>query len=464
MRSVGRARETGVETSCVLHFAVNTKSDKSLHAIEKTFHRMVFLACSLLSFSHSEAQNPTPATQAEHYLKQQQTAQQLYKTGQLAAYAAHLQAMSQEYPYKSNLLPRLAAAYLQVGQEDKANQTLQRFAQMGGTLAFRDPNLKEFRDSGKLASLSRIENNGKPHSSGSRLFALTDSNLLAEDIAYDPKTARVFLSSVHERKILSCASTGTCETFAANSPQLPLLGVLALRVDAPRRVLWATSVGMKAVADVKEAEDGRSSLLKFDLDSRKLLARFEAPRTTKRALGDMTLGADGTVYVADGLSGDVFTLKAGAAHLEELVPHGTFVSPQTPAISQDGSLLYVPDYTMGIAAIQLHIGKVEWLTGATPVALDCIDGLYVVGNNLLAVQNGTQPERIISFHLHSPNQIDSFKILEANWKGLGDPTHGVSVGNIFYFIVNSGWDRMDEDGRFAAGAPAEVWKLDLGRL
>jgi hypothetical protein len=30
--------------------------------------------------------------------------------------------------------------------------------------------------------------------------------------------------------------------------------------------------------------------------------------------------------------------------------------------------------------------------------------------------------------------------LEANWKGLGDPTHGVFVDGRFYFIANSGWD------------------------
>lgn len=411
-----------------------------------------------------DAQTAKAVTPAEHYLKQQQTAQELFKTNQLAAYASKLQAMSEEYPYKSNLLPRLAAAYVQLGEEDKANQTLQRFAQMGGTLKSRDPIVKHFRDSGKLASLSRIENNGKPQSSGSRLFALTDPNLLTEDIAYDPKTARVFLSSVHERKILSCTSTGACETVATNSPHLPLLGVLALRVDAARRVLWATSVGMKAATDMKEGEDGRSTLLKFDLDGRKLLARFEAPGTTRHALGDMTLGADGTVYVSDGLSGDVFILKPGATHLEELLPHGTFVSPQTPTLSQDGSLLYVPDYTMGIAAVQFRTRKVEWLTSAIPVALDCIDGLYLVGNNLLAVQNGTQPERIVSFHLRSPNQVDSFKVMEANWKGLGDPTHGVIVDNSFYFIANSGWDRMDDDGKFSAGAPAEIWRLDLGKL
>jgi hypothetical protein len=32
------------------------------------------------------------------------------------------------------------------------------------------------------------------------------------------------------------------------------------------------------------------------------------------------------------------------------------------------------------------------------------------------------------------------RILEANWPGLGEPTHGEIVGDSFYFLANSGWD------------------------
>jgi hypothetical protein len=61
----------------------------------------------------------------------------------------------------------------------------------------------------------------------------------------------------------------------------------------------------------------------------------------------------------------------------------------------------------------------------------------------------------------SPNEIDRFDVLEANWTGLGDPTHGVVVGDNFYFIANSGWDRVGENGAFKPGAAAEIWKLRL---
>ncbi len=32
------------------------------------------------------------------------------------------------------------------------------------------------------------------------------------------------------------------------------------------------------------------------------------------------------------------------------------------------------------------------------------------------------------------------RILEANWPGLGEPTHGTFVGEDFFYLANTGWD------------------------
>jgi hypothetical protein len=80
---------------------------------------------------------------------------------------------------------------------------------------------------------------------------------------------------------------------------------------------------------------------------------------------------------------------------------------------------------------------------------------------LIAIQNGTAPERIVSFNLSTPTTVDGWDVLEANWPDLGDPTHGVVVGNEVYFIANSGWDRVDRTGTMTAGKPAEIRKLLL---
>jgi hypothetical protein len=67
----------------------------------------------------------------------------------------------------------------------------------------------------------------------------------------------------------------------------------------------------------------------------------------------------------------------------------------------------------------------------------------------------------VRFHLSAYDRIDSFHVLEANWRGFGDPTHGVIVGDEFYYIVNSGWDRADDNGVFHEGTPAAIWKMRI---
>jgi hypothetical protein len=155
-------------------------------------------------------------------------------------------------------------------------------------------------------------------------------------------------------------------------------------------------------------------------------------------------------------------VKQGTEKLQPLVPSGVFVSPQTPALDASESTLYVPDYVEGIAAIELASRKITWVKTAKPIALEGIDGLCWTKAGLFAIQNGTMPERIVRFHLSDNAMIDQFEVIEANWPGLGDPTHGVIVGESFYFIVNSGWDRVSEDEKtLGPGEPAQVWKVAL---
>ena len=57
----------------------------------------------------------------------------------------------------------------------------------------------------------------------------------------------------------------------------------------------------------------------------------------------------------------------------------------------------MPDYIRGIAAINIASRAVTWLKPADNIALSGIDGLYVYRDSFLAVQNGTNPARVIRF-------------------------------------------------------------------
>ena len=63
----------------------------------------------------------------------------------------------------------------------------------------------------------------------------------------------------------------------------------------------------------------------------------------------------------------------------------------------------------------------------------------------------------------SCTRIADWRVAVARPATLGDPTHGVIVGKDFYFLANSGWDRIADDGQLTSGAdakPPAIWKLD----
>ena len=206
-----------------------------------------------------------------------------------------------------------------------------------------------------------------------------------------------------------------------------------------------------------ESDWGRSAVLCYDLRSGKLLQRIDGPHGG--ALGDMALMANGDVIVSDGEGGGVYRLLAKGTVLERL-DDGDFISPQTPAMHPDGKHIFVPDYARGIGVLEVATKQVRWLSMQQRFALNGIDGLYFDHGKLIAVQNGTSPERVVVFTLDATlTRIESEKIIERSSGTLGDPTHGVVIGNEFYYIANSGWDSIDDHGNMKPGAKPSVPRI-----
>jgi hypothetical protein len=103
---------------------------------------------------------------------------------------------------------------------------------------------------------------------------------------------------------------------------------------------------------------------------------------------------------------------------------------------------------------------------APNVALNGIDGMYRAGNSLIAVQNGVQPERVVEFDLNPGwTKVLDWHPIESGTAGFGDPTHGVLVGDDFWYIANSGWDRVDSGqpgAPMSAGAAPRIMKVHVG--
>lgn len=354
-------------------------------------------------------------------------------------------------------LMEAARANVRVGNLKAAMRDLKQFARMGQSsdLIEASPDFAALRKTAQFADfLRQIKENRRAISAGSTVFQLSDPELLAEDIDYDRNTNRFFITSVREGKIVSLDAKGSSADFTEAPDHWPML---AVKVDAERRVVWATEVALKGFSFVPESAWGRSAVICYDEKDGKLLRRIEGPQGG--SLGDMVLAANGEVIVSDSDGGGVYRVPLKGSALERL-DNGDFISPQTPALHPDGKHIFVPDYARGIGLLEIGTRRVRWLSMAGRFALDGIDGLYFQRGILVAVQNGTSPERVVTFTLDGTlTRIKSETIIEQSTSTLGDPTHGVIVGDDFYYIANSGWDVVNDHGDLKPGATASQARI-----
>ena len=168
----------------------------------------------------------------------------------------HFSSSQTDFPENSRALRNLAWTEQKAGNHAQAEKYLRMYAAMGTTLQQGGPIYKSMADAGILEKVAEIKRNGEAVTTGSLVFTLRDANLVAEDIGYDPATRHFFLSSVHEKKILECDSSGKCEDVIHALPEMPLNAILALHVDATRGVLWATTAGLNAETDFRRNTRG----------------------------------------------------------------------------------------------------------------------------------------------------------------------------------------------------------------
>ncbi len=344
-----------------------------------------------------------------------------------------------------------ALGYAELNDKDHALRALEELAEMGQAddtmLAGNDKTFVSLHDLPEYKSiLEHFRRNERAVQRSELAFKLTDSGLIAEDFDIDPQTKTFLITSVLERKIVHVTSSGQVSAFASSPSGWPML---AIKVDAKHNRVWATEVALNGFTNAPKSDWGKSAVLSFDLQTGKLLNRIEGPLHT--ALGDMALTAAGVPIVSDGEGGGVYKVEDGRL---ELINGKDFISPQTPVVLPGGNLVAVPDYVRGIGILDLRNGQVQWVHSqdGVKVALTGVDGLYYADGALILTQNGTSPERVVRMKLdRSQANVTSEELIERSTATLGDPTHGVVVGDWFYYIANSGWDVLDEHGDVKAG-------------
>ena len=302
-----------------------------------------------------------------------------------------------------------------------------------------------------------------PRADGAReAFRLRRRDLIPEGIGWDGGAQRLLIGGLASGEILVLGSDGAERRFAGPFEGRPQ--VLGIAVDAPRRRAYAVVTNAVGRA---EGVAPINALLELDADSGALVRRLDAAAAAQ--LNDVTLAADGTVYVSDTGSGAIWRAAPADTALARWLPDGSLPGANGLALAPGGEALFVGHAT-GLARVAVADAAITArLANDTRETLAAIDGLYARGDTLLAVQNVTTPGRLVELALDpSGTRVTAVRTLVSHHHpALDEPTTGAVDGDRFLLLAATGIRRLQPDGTIADPATVPdpvVLEVQLGPL
>ncbi len=380
----------------------------------------------------------------EHY----QAATKAYEDKDFETFLWHSQSMDSIRENHPTILYNLACAYALNQKETKAVQTLQKLLLIDAKEQIRtETDFDNIRSSdGFKEVLAVMDSLQNPIIQSDTAFVVSQKTLHPESIAYDPLTENFYLSSFHLRKIVQIDKEGNVSDFIEEAED-GIWAVSGIKIDTVRRCLWATTVAAPQMIDFEEEEEGATGIFKYDLESGQLLKKYLLQEKEAHWLGDLALHPNGDVYATDSKQALIYYIKMKPDSLEEYVSHPNFVSLQGITFDIPASNLFIADYRNGIFKIDLDSREILPMLAPEKVSLKGIDGLYFYDNSLITIQNGVNPMRVMR-HEMDENQLtfNCSQILDHNHPAFDEPTLGVIVEDILFYIANSPWTKYKKDG------------------
>ncbi|MBO6525271.1 MAG: hypothetical protein JJ971_15690 [Balneolaceae bacterium] len=367
------------------------------------------------------------------------------------------------------ILFTLARAYAENNREEKAFEVLKKVSSFYASETILDSvsfsNLIEHEDWGRLAK--NIKQANQKIKSSELAFQLKPKNLHLEGIEYDAERDCFYLTDVRTGKIYKTDRNGSeLEVLTDLLAQGYWAAMSAKTNPLNRQQLWVVSSAVSVLSGYDDSMEGKSALLLVNKETGAVIEEY-LPPVGNHLFGDLVISSDGEVYISDSQVPKLFRLEKANGEITEAFSHSDWWSLQGLTLSKDESKLYVSDYITGVFIINLDNGEIEPLIQKNEL-LRSTDGLYLKGNKLIAIQNGTLPIRISVINLDEEGVgiESSLRYLDQANEDLEEPTLGTWVDQDLYYIGNSPWSYYNEDNtqKLEEWPLLKIMKLDGSKI
>jgi sugar lactone lactonase YvrE len=353
-------------------------------------------------------------------------------------------------PHLGRYKLEMAAAFAQQDRKREAYNALLELQNQGYAFAIASDKRFEKISTTEVWTyiVQGFDSNRAPFGEGKVAYTLPREDLLIESLAWDASRKQLLAGSAREGRVYRVDAKGKLTALVSADAENGMWAVFDLVVDAQRGVLWIASTAVPHFKGYDAERDlGRAGVFKFDLKTGKFLKKFLSPTIAGQDffLSTLALGKDGEIYAADGVNNAVYQIRDD--QFRRLFHAPSLTSIRGITTSADGRVLYLADYERGIIGFDLASSKPFDIAVPKTLALGGIDGLMQWKGDLIAVQNGMNPPRLMRYTLAKDGRsIASVHPLDANQSALTMPTLGTIGGDTVYVIANSQKRNYDRFG------------------
>lgn len=342
-----------------------------------------------------------------------------------------LESAAELNPFSLYTRYNLACAYARTGRDAESLDILR------GLVAERidfgmedDADLESLHENPEFIQLvTSLEQRIQPIRASTHRFTFAEPGLIPEGIAYDAATSRLFVGSMRSGVIYVVDAENRSSEFAAVE-HAGKLAAIGLEVDNARGILWAIGSAFDTVEGFDADAPMRTGVFGFDLESGELRHKVIGDESFT-GFNDVTVAPWGDIYLSGTEAGIV---RKGSGVVESLETSMPIYGSNGITFSADGKHLFLSSYPVGIAVINVRTGEAKWLQAPADTTLYGIDGLYWHEGDLVAVQNGVNPWRLIRMKLdESLTKVTGVRLIEFANDDIG-PTTGAIDGDVIHYV------------------------------
>lgn len=391
---------------------------------------------------------------ARSYSEIMEEAQKAFAADDIAAASNLLDEAQKLRPYSMYVTRNRVLARVLTGRMDEAIVLAAEVAERG--IVLETPPHEAF-DRLKAAAAyapvaARMETNARPIGEADVIFESDRTDLLPEAIAR--RKDAILVGSARTGAILEISNGLMREVARVDG------GVFDLEVAGGAAAVAA--VNNQLAFERSGQGEPTAAIMKINLNNGEILSRTEI-QGGDALLGDIEVTA-ARAYASDSITPRLFAQEKDLGP-RVMATDARFVNLQGLALDKKRKRLYVADYLTGLFVIDLDSGTVDAIGNPTGAHLGGIDGLYLYKGDLIGVQNGVLPHRIVRIDLDKAGAVAiGLRVLQQALPEWNEPTHGFVDGDRFVYIATSNWPAYDDEGNVRDGAelaPLRIMSVTL---